>query len=58
VPKDQWLEFHMDQELSLQSLKWLFPLDVGRVQFLVTWSLQKTLVGLAFTLVVVEVAPV
>jgi hypothetical protein len=46
----------MDQELSLQSKKWSFPPDVGRVQFLVTRSLQKTLVGLAFTLVVAEVA--
>ena len=48
----------MDQDLLLQSLKWLFPPDGGQVQFLVTQSLQKTLVGLAFTLVVVGVAPV
>jgi hypothetical protein len=48
----------MDQELSLQGLKWLIPLDVGRAQFLVTRSLQKTLVGLAFALVVAGVAPV
>jgi hypothetical protein len=42
----------------LQGLKWLIPLDVGRAQFLVTRSLQKTLVGLAFALVVAGVAPV
>jgi hypothetical protein len=41
----------------LQGLKWSIPLDVGRAQFLVTRSLQKTLVGLAFTLVVAGVAP-
>jgi hypothetical protein len=56
--KDQWLEFQVDQELSLEILKWSFPLDVGWAQFLVTQSLQKTLVGLAFALVVAEVAPV
>jgi hypothetical protein len=48
----------VDQELSLQSLNWSFPLDVGWAQFLVTQSLQKTLVGLSFTLVVAGVAPV
>jgi hypothetical protein len=48
----------MDQEISLQGLKWSFPPDVGQVQFPVTRSLQKTLVGLSFALVVVEVAPV
>jgi hypothetical protein len=56
--KYQWLEFQMDQELSLQSLKRSFPPNVGQVQFIVTQSLQKTLVGLAFALVVTEVAPV
>jgi hypothetical protein len=49
----------VDQELSLQSSKIvLIPPDVGRAQFLVTQSLQKTLVGLAFALVVEGVAPV
>jgi hypothetical protein len=48
----------MDQKLSPQGLKWSFPPDVGRVQFPVTQSLQKTLVGLAFASMVAEVAPV
>ena len=48
----------MDEELSLQGLKWLFPPDVGWAQFPVTRPLQKTLVGLDFALVVEEVAPV
>jgi hypothetical protein len=48
----------MDQEISLQGPKWSFPPDVGQAQFLVTRLLQKTLVGVAFALVVVEVAPV
>jgi hypothetical protein len=48
----------MDQELPLQGLKWLVPPDVGRAQFPVTRSLQKTLVGLAFALAVAGVAPV
>jgi hypothetical protein len=48
----------MDQELLLQGLKWLVPLDVGPTHFPVTWSLQNTLVGLAFTLAVAGVAPV
>jgi hypothetical protein len=48
----------MDQDLPLQFMKWLVPLDVGRAQFPVTRSLQKTLVGLAFTLAVARVAPV
>jgi hypothetical protein len=47
----------MDQYILLQSLKRSFPPNVGRVQFLVTQSLQKTLVVLAFALVVAEVAP-
>jgi hypothetical protein len=56
VPKDQWWRFQIDQNLSIQGLKWLIPQDVGQAHFLVTWSLQKTLVGIAFTLVVVGVA--
>jgi hypothetical protein len=36
----------------------LAPPDIGRAQFLVTQSLQKTLVGLAFALAVAGVAPV
>jgi hypothetical protein len=58
VPKNQWLDFQVDQEISLQILKRSFPPDVGRAQFLVTRSLQNTLVGLDFALVVVGVAPV
>jgi hypothetical protein len=58
VPKDQWWRFQIDQKLSLQGLKWLIPQDVGQAHFLVTWSLQNTLVGLAFALVVAGVAPV
>ena len=56
VPKDQWWRFQPDQNLVLQGIKWSIPLDVGRAQFLVTQSLQNTLVGLAFALVVAEVA--
>jgi hypothetical protein len=48
----------MDQDISLQGIKWSFPPDVVQVQFPVTRSLQKTLVGIAFALVVAEVAPV
>jgi hypothetical protein len=48
----------MDQEISLQGITWSFPPDVGREQFLVIRSLQKTLDGLAFTSVVAGVAPV
>ena len=55
VPKDQWWRFQLDQKLALQVLKWSIPLDVGRAQFLVTRSLQKTLVGVAFTLVLAGV---
>jgi hypothetical protein len=58
VLKDQWWKFQPDQKLSLQGLRWSIPLDVGWAQFLVTRSLQKTLVGLAFALVVAGVAPV
>jgi len=47
----------MDQDILVKCLKWSFPLDVGRVQFLETWSLQKTLFGLVFSLMVSEVAP-
>jgi hypothetical protein len=48
----------MDQELPLQGLKWLVPPYVGWAQFLMTQLLQKTLVGLDFTLAMVGVAPV
>jgi hypothetical protein len=48
----------VDQEILSQILKRSFPPDVGRAHFLVTRSLQKTLVGLAFSLVVAGVAPV
>jgi hypothetical protein len=57
VPKYQWWRFQIDQKISLQGLKWLIPQDVGQALFLVTWLLQKTLVGLAFALVVAGVAP-
>jgi hypothetical protein len=56
VPKDQWWRFQLDQNIFLQVLKLSIPLDVGRAQFIVTWLLQKTLVGLAFALVVARVA--
>jgi hypothetical protein len=46
----------VDQEIFLQVLKYLVPLDVGRAQFLVARSLQKTLVGQPFALVVAGVA--
>jgi hypothetical protein len=57
VPKYQWWRFQIDQKISLQGLKWLIPQDVGWALFLVTWLLQKTLVGLASALVVAGVAP-
>jgi hypothetical protein len=54
----------MDQELPLQGMKWLVPpesnvllLEMGRAQFPVTRSPQKTLAGLVFALAVVGVAP-
>jgi hypothetical protein len=54
----------MDQELPLQGLKWLVPMEsnvllseMGRAQFPVTRSPQKTLAGLVFALAVVGVAP-
>jgi hypothetical protein len=43
---------------SLQGPKRSIPPNVGQAQFLATLSLQNTLVGLAFALVVVGVAPV
>jgi len=46
----------VDQELFIQVLKYLVPPDVGRAEFLVAQSLQKTLVGRSFTLVVAGVA--
>jgi hypothetical protein len=53
----------MNQDLTLQGLKWLFPLesnvilsDMGWAQFPVTRSPQKTLVGLVFALAVARVA--
>jgi hypothetical protein len=45
-------------EIPFQVLKWLVAPDVGRAQFLVIQSLQKTLVGLAFALAVARLAPV
>jgi hypothetical protein len=56
--KDKWWRFQPNQKLVLQGLKKSIPMDVGHAQFLVTRSLQKTLVGLAFALAVAGVAAV
>jgi hypothetical protein len=58
VLRNQWLGFQLGQERVLQGPKRSIPSGVGQVQLLVTWSLQKTLVGLAFASMVVGVAPV
>jgi hypothetical protein len=58
VPRNQWLGFQLGQERSLQGPKWSIPPDVGQEQLFITHSLQKSLVGLAFALMVAGVAPV
>jgi hypothetical protein len=58
VPRNQWLGFQSGQEWLLQGPKWSIPPGVGRAQWFVTWSLQKTLVGLAFALMVAGMDPV